>query len=554
MKKNLGFVTLLLLITLIACKSLQNEGGTDWATVEFSIDGSRQSNALYSSSGSSIRTALIIAVSVDVTSVETTNYLVSHYDLQLQDLTNNTVSLKVPLNTSFHLVKVVFKENLTLDNIVNNQPTAFCTGISEAFSVNSSSESKTIAITMDTNLYSKDIVSFSFNADVNSALTSDITATIDGTSITLTVPFDAFVTSLVATFATTGQTVTVGDTLQASGSSVNDFTNDVTYTVTAADGSTQDYAVTVSIAAGVVGETVNYTVGSVSFTMVYISGGITFPKGLSDSSTGTVSNSYLIAQTEVTYELWSAVYTWAVSNGYTFANSGTKGNDGNQTIQDPVTTINWRDALVWTNALTEYYNAQKGLSLTCAYHSNADYTAPIRDSSDGSYSASTNPTVGGFDDPYVKSDATGFRLLTIDEWELAARYIKNSNNDGDILDANEYYPGNFASGADDVYNLSAASDYDGDGDTEYTASVAVYSGNSGSATAAVKSKSPNALGLYDMNGNVCEWTYDSYNTPHSGPMGYDWNRANFLMQLAWTATFQPYNESGQDGLRIARGK
>jgi len=48
-KQYLVVTTLVLLIVQIACKSLQNEGGIDGATVEFSIDASKLSNVLYSS-------------------------------------------------------------------------------------------------------------------------------------------------------------------------------------------------------------------------------------------------------------------------------------------------------------------------------------------------------------------------------------------------------------------------------------------------------------------------------------------------------------------------
>jgi hypothetical protein len=49
----------------------------------------------------------------------------------------------------------------------------------------------------------------------------------------------------VANFTTTGASVSVGATAQVSGTTANDFTSPVDYTVTAADGSTVDYTVTV---------------------------------------------------------------------------------------------------------------------------------------------------------------------------------------------------------------------------------------------------------------------------------------------------------------------
>jgi hypothetical protein len=67
-------------------------------------------------------------------------------------------------------------------------------------------------------------------------------------TVTVTVPYGTNVSTLVATFATTGASVKVGSTVQISGTSPNNFTSPVTYTVIAADGSFQDYSVTVTIA------------------------------------------------------------------------------------------------------------------------------------------------------------------------------------------------------------------------------------------------------------------------------------------------------------------
>ena len=78
------------------------------------------------------------------------------------------------------------------------------------------------------------------------------------------------------------------------------------------------------------------------------------------------------------------VYIWA-TNGigrtgagqYTFANAGTMGDGTGDTNQHPVTTVNWRDSMVWCNALTEWYNAQNGTSYECVYTYSS---AIIRDS------------------------------------------------------------------------------------------------------------------------------------------------------------------------------
>jgi len=70
-------------------------------------------------------------------------------------------------------------------------------------------------------------------------------------TIAITVPYATNAAHLVATFTTTGASVKVNSTVQESGNTANDFTNStinpVIYTVTAADASTQDYKVTVTV-------------------------------------------------------------------------------------------------------------------------------------------------------------------------------------------------------------------------------------------------------------------------------------------------------------------
>ena len=91
-----------------------------------------------------------------------------------------------------------------------------------------------------------EITSFSFTAEANPGLSEDVNADITGTQIAATVPY-IDTTALVATFSTDGASVQVGETAQESGVTPNDFTGAVTYTVTAEDGTKQDYIVTVTV-------------------------------------------------------------------------------------------------------------------------------------------------------------------------------------------------------------------------------------------------------------------------------------------------------------------
>jgi hypothetical protein len=77
----------------------------------------------------------------------------------------------------------------------------------------------------------------------------DIAGTINETEKTIAVsaPSGTDVTALTATYTTTGVSVKVGSTFQTSGETANNFTNPVVYTVTAADATTQDYTVTVTV-------------------------------------------------------------------------------------------------------------------------------------------------------------------------------------------------------------------------------------------------------------------------------------------------------------------
>ena len=95
----------------------------------------------------------------------------------------------------------------------------------------------------------KEITSYEFLVSANAILGNDIAATIDNAkkSISIEVPIGTNVTALKATFTTTGKQVKIGDDLQQSGVTANDFSSPKTYTVYAQDGTTQVYTVTVTV-------------------------------------------------------------------------------------------------------------------------------------------------------------------------------------------------------------------------------------------------------------------------------------------------------------------
>ena len=370
-------------------------------------------------------------------------------------------------------------------------------------------------------------------------------------TISVTMPYLTNVTSLTPTITTNA-----GSSVDPASGVAKDFTNPVYYIVSSGS-SMKLYSVTVTVSSSVpAGYPAAFSAAGVNFNMYYIPSGLTFKATVIDNTPTTIANAYWIGETHVTYELWYVVKSWGTANGYTFGNSGREGNDGvigaapTTAKQEPVTAINWRDAMIWMNALTEWYNAVKGTQYTCAYYTDAAYTTPIRTSTTSA--TITYTTNGSQDAPYVKADANGFRMLASQEWELAARYKGADSSNGayewPVGSGKWWTPGTYASGA-----TAAATD------KEATKLVGWFinsdGGDAGGMTHDVKLKNPDVLALYDMDGNVWQWNFDwgpsnigSQRVAH----GSSWGHTASSMQVGWVGIHAPSATNSYYSIRFAR--
>jgi sulfatase modifying factor 1 len=179
----------------------------------------------------------------------------------------------------------------------------------------------------------------------------------------------------------------------------------------------------------------------------------------------TVSvSAFAMDKWEVSIELWESVRAWGNAHGYDLVAGGSFG------VKHPVYNVNWWDVVKWNNARSE--KEQK----VPAYYEDVAMIQVYR---------SGEKAPAG-----VKWD-TGYRLPTEAEWEKAAR----GGVSGKL----------YAWGTDEI-----------------STELANYARNK-NGTTPIGSYGANGYGLYDMAGNVWEWTWDWYgdysSTAQTDPRG-----------------------------------
>ena len=288
--------------------------------------------------------------------------------------------------------------------------------------------------------------------------------------------------------------------------------------------------------------------------MVSVLGGTYTQTDGSNSFVHTIS-AFKMARYEVTYDLWYEVHIWALSNGYNFANPGKEGNDGTAgaaTTADkyePVTTINWRDAIVWCNAYSEMSDYSP------VYYTDAAYTVPLKTSTDNA--PPPNTTAGSEDNPYVNWSANGYRLPTEGEWQYAA------SNKGAT-------PWNYGSGGTGAYTGTNSTDYALFNPIAWYGNSTTNPDGNTVKTQDVGTKTENELVIHDMSGNVWEWCWDWYETypgtetdylgPSSGSTstrvirGSSWYNDASSLQLGFRAGGYPGGQDNDIGFRLASGQ
>ena len=271
--------------------------------------------------------------------------------------------------------------------------------------------------------------------------------------------------------------------------------------------------------------------GGASMDMNLILGGVE-PRG-----TYTLTNDFYLMTTEVTQEMYTALMSYdPVVNGTLITGFGP---------DYPVYYVNWHMAADFANAVTQQHNAVYGTSLQECY------TCTDPDTEDVLCTEAL--------DPY---QCSGYVLPTDAEWEYAKR--SGSLYDFWTPSGGGNYTSNGCTGTEVINDNSSAN-------LPLIQEYAWYCGNNDNAygtfgSKEVAQKLPNAFGLYDMHGNLWEWTADWHgcsqpqssvdpfcSTPSARRIrrGGSWIGTPAYLRSSYRASYVPEDVGSKIGFRLA---
>jgi len=200
-----------------------------------------------------------------------------------------------------------------------------------------------------------------------------------------------------------------------------------------------------------------------ALAMITVEGG-TLPPFPTSVLSGTVVETFQMANREVTWDEWNEVRAWGVENGYADLEGVGAGSGGSHPVRD----VSWYDVVKWCNARSEREGLVPVYRVSGTIYRTGDF---------------------GLFDSYlvqVDSSANGYRLPKEAEWEWTARGGVNSQN----------------------YTYSGSNDVSEVGWCWENSSGGPMNLFNGRGTWPVAIKAANELGIHDMSGNVFEWCFD----------------------------------------------